>query len=171
MERVLIVGSPGAGKSTLAAEVARRTGLPLIHLDQHYWQPGWVEPEKSQWSETVRRLIAGPLWVMDGNYGGTMPARLARADTVILLDLPSWLCVTRILLRALWLRGTVRADMAPECPERITWEFLAYTARFRRGSGRSVEARLAGFAGTLIRLRSPAQVRRFLASLKPAPRG
>ena len=168
---MLIIGSPGAGKSTLAAEVARRTGLPLIHLDRHYWKPGWIEPDKAQWSETVGRLIAGRLWVMDGNYGGTMPARLARADTVILLDLPPWRCVARILLRALRLRGTVRADMAPECPERMSSEFLAYTARFRRGSGRSVEARLAGFGGTLIRLRSPGQVRRFLASLKPAPRG
>jgi len=57
VERVLIIGSPGAGKSTLATEVASRTGLPLVHLDQAYWRPGWVEPDKAEWAEEVKALI------------------------------------------------------------------------------------------------------------------
>ncbi|MFI6132271.1 hypothetical protein [Micromonospora sp. NPDC051141] len=42
MRRILVVGSSGAGKSTVAGELARRLDLPLIHLDRHYWRPGWV---------------------------------------------------------------------------------------------------------------------------------
>ena len=52
MERVLILGSPGAGKSTFARRLAERSGLPLIHLDKHFWRPGWVEPAPEEWQRT-----------------------------------------------------------------------------------------------------------------------
>lgn len=83
------IGSPGAGKSTLAAEVARRTGLPLVHLDRLYWRAGWVESDKAEFVERVRETVAAPRWVIDGNYGGTLPIRLERADTVLWLDFRS----------------------------------------------------------------------------------
>jgi adenylate kinase family enzyme len=88
VERVLILGSPGAGKSTLARRLAERTGLPVIHLDAEYWQPGWVEPEPAAWAGTVSRLVERPRWIMDGNYGGTRAIRIAAADTAIYLDYP-----------------------------------------------------------------------------------
>src|SRR5215212_5460573 len=99
MQRVLVIGSRGSGKSTLAKELAKRTGLRLIHLDQQYWRSGWVEPSKEEWRGQVEVLIAQDRWVMDGNYGGTLELRLARADTVIDLQFPAWLCVWRILRR------------------------------------------------------------------------
>lgn len=163
MERVLIIGSPGAGKSTLAAELARRTGLPLIHLDRHHWRPGWIEPDEATWGEEVAALISGPRWVMDGNYGGTLALRLTRADTVIDLDLPLWLCLARLVRRWLRHRGRVRGDMAEGCPEQLPFEFLAYATAFPRQGRRRIEAKLNGYSGRVVRLRSPAEVRRFLA--------
>ncbi|HEY0413425.1 MAG TPA: topology modulation protein [Allosphingosinicella sp.] len=165
MERILVIGSPGAGKSTLSAELARRTGLPLIHLDRHHWQAGWVEPDKAHWEARVAALIGGPRWVMDGNYGGTLSLRLTRADTVIDLDFPLWLCLARIVRRWLRHRGRVRGDMADGCPEQLPFEFLAYTATFPRRGRRRIEAKLRGFPGQVVRLRSPSEVRRFLAGL------
>jgi adenylate kinase family enzyme len=165
MERLLVIGSPGAGKSTLAAEIARRTGLPLIHLDRHYWRSGWVEPEKADWQAQVEALTARPQWVMDGNYGGTLALRLTRADMVIDLEFPAWLCVTRIILRALRHRGKVRPDMAEGCPEQVTGEFIAYTATFPWRGRRRIDSKLADYGGTVRRLRSRKDVDAFLASL------
>ena len=165
MKRVLVIGSPGAGKSTVATELARRLALPLIHLDQQYWQSGWVEPSKEGWHRKVAELIAGDRWIMDGNYGGTLELRLARADTVIDLEFPAWLCVWRILRRVASLRGRVRPDMAEGCPEQLNLEFLIYTATFPLTARRRTLAKLARFGGTVIRLRRPSEVRRFVESL------
>lgn len=165
MRRVLVIGSPGAGKSTLAAELAVKTGLPLIHLDQQYWQSGWVEPPKDEWRRRVTELIAGNSWIIDGNYGGTLELRLARADTVIVLEFRPWICLWRILRRLAASRGRVRSDMAEGCPEKLNLEFLLYTATFPFTARRRTLAKLARFKGRIVRLRSPAEARGFLQSL------
>lgn len=166
MKRVLVIGSPGSGKSTLATELARRTGLPLIHLDQEHWRPGWIEPAKEEWRQRVAELAALDQWIIDGNYGGTLELRLAHADTVIDLEFPAWLCVWRILKRVATSFGRVRPDMAEGCPEQFNLEFLAYTALFPFAARKRANAKLARFTGRRIHLRSPAQVRRFLASFE-----
>ena len=165
MQRVLVIGSPGAGKSTLATELARRTRLPLVHLDQHAWLPGWVELDRDQWKARVRELVAGERWIIDGNYGGSLAFRLTRADTVIDLDLPMWLCVARLLRRIASSYGRVRKDMADGCPEQLDWGFVLYTARFPWTHRPRIDRILEFFSGKVIRLRSSAEVRRFLASL------
>jgi adenylate kinase family enzyme len=165
MERVLVIGSPGAGKSTLATEIAHRTDLPLIHLDRHRWRAGWVEADKAEWEPRVASLIAGERWVIEGNYGGTLAARLARADTAIWLDFPAWLCVWRVVRRAIQYRGRTRPDMAEGCPEQLNWEFLVYTARFRWTARERILAKLPAFTGRLIHLRRPRDAARFLRSL------
>jgi adenylate kinase family enzyme len=168
MRRVLVIGSPGSGKSTLATELARRTGLPLVHLDQEHWRSGWIEPPKDEWRRRVAELVAGDRWIIDGNYGGTLDLRLARADTLIDLEFPAWLCVWRILLRVASSWGRVRPDMAQGCPEQLNFEFLVYTAMFPFTARKRTEAKLKRFTGTRVHLTSPAEVRRFLASLDPS---
>ncbi len=90
--RVLVDGMMGSGKSTFARALAQETGLPLIHLDVHYWNPGWTRPSDDEWRERQRALLAGEAWIIDGNYNETLALRLERADTIIFLDTPWWLC-------------------------------------------------------------------------------
>src|SRR5271166_397069 len=90
MERILILGCAGAGKSVLARKMAAALSLPVIHLDRHYWRPGWIEPDESTWTAQIRNLVQQRTWIMDGNFSGTLPMRLTAADTVIYLDLPTW---------------------------------------------------------------------------------
>jgi adenylate kinase family enzyme len=165
VERVLVIGSPGSGKSTLATAIARRTRLPLIHLDQHYWRPGWVEPDDETWAGQVRALASGERWVMDGNYGGTLDLRLPRADIVVWLDLPTRLCLWRIARRALRHRGEVRPDMAEGCPEQLRPDFILHVLRFPRHSRRRIVNHLQGFTGTLLRFRRSREAARWLATL------
>ena len=135
MERVAVLGSPGAGKTRFSLALAEITGLPVIHLDQAYWRPGWTEPATVDWRRTVTEIVSAPRWITDGNYGGTMDIRLPRADTVVVLDLPVPLCLWRAIRRVAEAHGQVRPDMAPGCPERLDLGFLQYIVRFGRDGG------------------------------------
>ena len=119
IERIVIVGSSGSGKSTLARELGQKLDLPIIHLDNHFWHPGWVETPAPTWKETVVDLTQYDQWIMDGNYRKTLDVRLKRADTIIFLDLPRWLCAWRAIKRRIQYRNTPRPDMAPGCRESL----------------------------------------------------
>lgn len=164
MQRILVIGSPGAGKSTFSRALAERTGLPLIHLDRHHWGAGWTEPDPEAWEQQVRELVKRDRWIMDGNYGRTLELRLARADTVIELQCPAWRCLWRALRRAIEHRGRTRPDMAEGCPEHLNLPFLLYISSFPRRQRPVTEAKLTRFSGRIIRLRSPREAQRFLAS-------
>jgi adenylate kinase family enzyme len=167
MRRVVVIGSGGSGKSTFAAALGARTGLPVVHLDRHYWQAGWVPTPADAWQRAVAAIVAGEAWIVDGNYSGTLDLRLARADTVVLLDLPRWLCLARVVGRWLQHLGRTRADMAPGCPERLTGEFLTWIWTYPTRRRPAILRRLAALPPTtrVVRLRSRRAVARFLQTL------
>jgi adenylate kinase family enzyme len=103
---------------------------------------------------------------MDGNFGGTLPARAAVADTAIFLDFPAWRCLARVLRRVIGSFGRTRADMAPGCPERLDFAFLIYVCRYRRHDRHRHLAAIRQFDGTLVTLRRPAEVAAFVAALE-----
>ncbi len=91
----------GAGKSTFSRALSAKTGIPVIHLDVHFWKPGWVEPSEDEWRETQRGLLASDKWIADGNYHATLDLRLDRADAVVFLDTPWWVCARRAFVRGI----------------------------------------------------------------------
>lgn len=167
MQRILLLGPGGAGKSTLARRLGDRLGLPVVHLDREHWQPGWVEPDPAWWASRLAELAAAERWVMDGNYGRHLASRLARADTVLLLLPPTTTCLRRVVGRWLAHRGGTRPDMAPGCPEQVTFEFLHWIATFRFHSLPRLERQLAALPPTVAVhvLRSTRDVERFMATL------
>jgi adenylate kinase family enzyme len=123
MKRVAIVGTPGAGKSTLARALGARAGLPTIHLDQHYFQPGWLPRAESEWDEIFDRLLAGEEWVIDGAFA--MEKAADRADTIVFLDFAPWrgyLGSMKRLARAYL--GKRAPDFAPGCEDKLDREFF-----------------------------------------------
>ena len=167
MRRIVIVGCPGSGKSTLARALCARLGLPVIHLDALFWGPSWTPGATKDFRAKVAEAVAGEAWVCDGGYSSTYDLRLPRADLVIWLDRPWWLCLWRVLVRWLTHIGRTRADMAPDCPEKVDGEFVLYIWNWRRRNRPELQAALAQFAPDvpLRVLRSDRQTDRFLATL------
>lgn len=162
MQRVLVIGSPGAGKSTFSQRLAALTGLPLTHLDDEYWLPGWVRPERTAWETRVRDLIAADRWILDGNYTSTVLLRASRADTVTVLAYPRLLCVFRAVSRALLGR---RPDAKALGREPLDLEFLRFIWKFPEVQRRQL-AELKTVAGLkVVLLKSDAQARAWLAQL------
>ena len=168
MKRILVIGSGGAGKSTFAKELGAILELPVIHLDQAYWKPGWEKPSKEEWARTIDQLIAQPEWIMDGNFGGTLPQRIKRADAIILLDTSRWICLWRVAKRAVKYRGRHRPDMTPGCQERFDLEFIKWIWTY---PAKSRPAKLALLSATgpdqrVVILRSSGEVSRFLSETR-----
>lgn len=170
MKRIAVVGSGGAGKSTFSRELSQIMGLPLVHLDRHFWKPGWVETPVEEWRALQSELIAGDLWIVDGNYNRTFDIRFTRADTVIVLALPRFLCLARALTRSLRNRG--KSVQAEGCPERFDFSFYQWIWRFPIDARPHLEAALDTHRSRLniIELTSSRQVKDFLKSLR-APGG
>lgn len=169
MKRIAVVGPGGAGKSTFAREMGRRTGLPVIHLDRHYWNPGWVETPREEWAALQFRLFSEDQWIADGNYGGTFDVRFARADTVIVLAPPRLTCLVGALRRSLTSRGA--AVQAAGCPERVDFRFLRWIWRYAKVSRPRLDAALDRHRDHLhvTELRSRREVEAFLARRLPEP--
>lgn len=164
--RIIVTGQAGSGKSTLSRALAVKSGLPLIHLDLQFWQPGWTEPSEVQWRDKQRGVLAGDAWIADGNYSETLDLRLERADTVVVLATPWWRCAGRALLR-----GLRMPDKLPEGCEYTAWQRLrdewSLIPRICRGRRTELEREQAiiaehGQHTTRYVLRSKRAVREFL---------
>jgi adenylate kinase family enzyme len=175
MQRVMIIGNGGSGKSTLARELGRRLNLPVIHLDREFWRPGWVRPPHDDWEIRVRELAASEQWIIEGNFGRTQEIRMARADTIILLDFSGWRCIWRAVSRSVRTYGRVRPDLAPGCPEQLPeLQFLLWIWRFRRVSLPPLLERISRYRDrrSVHVLTNSRSVKRFLMALDaPAPSG
>lgn len=166
MERILIIGCGGAGKSTLARALGEKTGLPVVHLDKLFWNPGWVETPKAEFDSLLRREMEKPQWIMDGNYHRTLPERLKRCDTAIYLDFNRFDCLMGIARRVTTTYGRVRPDMGAGCPERFDWDFLKWVWNFnKRNRIRYHQALSQAENAQVYILKNRREVRRFLDHL------
>lgn len=168
--RWLLLGAGGAGKTTLALELGRILSLPIIHLDRHYWSPGWVPPPDTAWDAKVEDLVQQDEWIMDGNYSRTLDLRLPRAQAVILLDLPPTVCLWGIVRRGAFRRGRARKDLPEGCMEHFpNLEFLLYVATYRWRSRPKVLRKVRNAAHVqLFHIRSRGEARLLLSNLRRA---
>ena len=130
----MIIGSSGSGKSTLARKLGEITGLPVVHIDKIYWTEGWVMRPMDKIHHMIAEATSAPRWIFEGNNSSTFHLRLARADTLIFLDVPTHICLYRVIKRIITSYGKVRYDMAPGCPERFDWAFLKWVYGYRKSA-------------------------------------
>ncbi len=172
MERISVVGGSGAGKTTLARVLAERLRAPHIELDALFWGPKWQNATPEVFRDRVRAATAGERWVCDGNYSIARDIVLARADTLVWLDLPFAVVVARTVHRSVRraltrepiFSGNVESWRSLLGPRSLIW----WTIRTHRGRRRRWEAWLRRPEAAhlrVFRLRSARDVDRWLASL------
>lgn len=167
MQRILVIGCSGGGKSTLARKLGQRLGLPVVHLDVLWWKPGWVESSYDEFRPKVAAATAEERWIIDGNFSRTFDIRLPRADTIVWVDQPRLVCLWRAFRRTLTQFGANRADLAPGCPEKFDLQFYRFIWNFKRTHDAMIEEALARDAthAQVFRLRSDYEMAAFLEAV------
>ncbi|WP_343527713.1 AAA family ATPase [Sphingomonas sp.] len=168
--RIMVMGPPGSGKSTLARALGEHLGLRVWHVDALFHAPGWTIRAREDFIADLTAIAARPEWVIDGNYsnekyGTAIRDRLARADRIILLDLPRRVTIPRILRRIARHYGQSRPDSAPQCPERLDFGFLAFCWNWRRAVRPDILQLLEAAGGRVIRYGQAPGLDRVLADL------
>ena len=107
MNKVIIIGCPGSGKSTFSKELQNKTGLPLFHLDMLFWNKDKTHVTREVFDQRLADILKQDNWIIDGNYGRTLEMRLNACDTVFLLDFPVDICLSGVNARI----GKPRDDM------------------------------------------------------------
>ena len=123
-QRVLVLGSSGSGKTTFSRCLARMLAIEPIHLDAHFWQPGWIPTSKSDWRRTVVALVQRKSWIMDGTYEETLDVRIPAADALVVIEASRLGCLWRVVKRKLTAADADRPDAPPGQP--IDRAFLRY---------------------------------------------
>ena len=127
MQKCIVIGCPGSGKSVFSRKLHEITGLPLYHLDRIGWRADKTMIPKEELRRRIREICAMDAWIMDGNYGATMELRMSFCDTIVFLDYPTEVCYDGIMKR----RGTARPDMPwVESPDAIDPEFTDFVLRY-----------------------------------------
>ena len=107
MQKVIVIGCPGSGKSTFARALGEITGLPVYHLDLLGWNADKTTVPKEEFRRRLREVLQKDAWIIDGNYNSTMELRLQHCDTVFFLDYPIAVCIEGVRSRM----GQPREDM------------------------------------------------------------
>lgn len=168
MRRIIVVGSQGSGKTRLAVNLGRKLDLPVVHLDVLYWQPGWTPSDTASFRTRVAEAIAGDAWVVDGSFSGlAFDLTIARADVLVVIHRPRWVCQWRILWRSAFDRDKTRPDLPEGCPEQFDWKLMKEAWRYDVERVPVIEAERIqhGPDVPVVRLRRDRDIRGFLDSV------
>jgi adenylate kinase family enzyme len=174
-----VVGCSGSGKTSVAAELARRLEVAHVELDAIFHQPGWTELEPGEFRSRVGERVGASGWVVDGNYSGVQDLVWARADTVVWLDLPLPVVAGRVVARTvgrvvrrteLWNGNRESAsNLWSINPEKsiIAWSLTRHARYRRRYAQAAADPRWAHL--DFVRLRSRRQVDAFVSTSNRSP--
>ena len=162
MEKVVVVGCGGSGKSHVARELGRILDAPVTHLDAAFYDDEWNPLPPDKFTVVQRELVAQPRWVIDGNYNSTLQVRLDACDTVVLMDVPTVASLYGIVARQIRHGAGHKGNGVHN---RINWNVIKYVATYRRKMRPRVMAKIEQFAAgraDVVLLTSRRRTRRWL---------
>ena len=175
MRRVVVFGTTGSGKSTVAERLAERTGLRVVELDALFWGRDWQPTPVELFRHRVERETVGDGWIVVGNYGQVRDLVWQPADTLIWLDLPLPLVMWRLLRRTLrriatqeelWGTGN-RESLRGAFFSRDSILLWALKTHYRNRERFALECGFLAGEKQVVRLRSAREVESFLATPPP----
>ena len=161
MEKIIVIGSPGAGKSYFSKRLASVLDLPLYHLDNIYWNEDRTHISREELILKMNEIMDGDKWLIDGNYISTMELRVSRAETIFFLDFPTEVCMEGIASRV----GVIRDDM-PWTEDELDPEFQRFVEEFQSETKPRIDEILSHYPDKkLYRFTSREDIRRFMEDL------
>ncbi|MCU1528803.1 MAG: topology modulation protein [Frondihabitans sp.] len=167
--RIAVIGCGGAGKTFLSNQLAELTNAPLTHLDSIYYDSKWNPLPAQDFTDEQEKLLRTDRWIIEGNYANTLPIRLARADTVIFLDIHPLVCLAGIIQRRLRYRGVQHERDGVY--DHITPQFVRYVIGYRKFMRPRIQNLVHdhGTNAQLVTLTSRRAASRFLRNVRSMP--
>lgn len=166
MERIIIIGCPGSGKTTLAKALGQKLNIPVVHLDKLWWTGERETVSREEFDAQLDAALEQDQWIIDGNFSRTMPMRIARCDTIIYLDFDRFACLWGAIRRVLKNYGKSREDMGGNCPERFDRELMKFIWNYNkrnRSMNRGIISRARHAKGIVLKNRH--EVKNFLENI------
>ena len=174
MKRVLVIGTTGSGKTTMARKVAEIIDGTALDIDDFLWQPGWVQRPKEEMLAMLVEPLSQERWTLSGNNRKNRDFYWSRADTVIWLNYSFWVVFSRLLMRTIK-RVVMKEEVMPGCVETfhsqflskdslLVWFFKTYWHRkkdYRKAINEDKYQHL-----TVLEFRHPRQAKQFLENLR-----
>lgn len=142
MKKVIVIGSPGAGKSYFSKKLALATKIELFHMDNLYWHADRTHITHEELVRKLQAIMSADAWIIDGNYISTLELRMKEADTIFYLDYPTEVCIEGIKSRV----GKERDDI-PWAEEELDSDFLRFVEAFRTETKPQIESLLEKYKG------------------------
>ena len=137
MKKIIVIGSPGAGKSCFSRELSLLTHIELFHMDNLYWHEDKSHISHEELVSKLNEIMTNETWIIDGNYISTMELRIKKADTIFYLDYPTEVCIEGIKARV----GKKREDI-PWVEDVLDSDFLKFVETFRNETKPKIESLL-----------------------------
>ncbi len=132
MKKIIVIGCPGAGKTTFSNRLGTVLHISVHHLDRYFWKENWKPTPQEEFKNIVSSLMKDEDWILDGNFKNSIEHRINFADTIILFDFPKRIILWRVLKRFFRYMNTVRPDMGGKNKEAIKWQHIKYILTYPR---------------------------------------